>query len=74
MSKEKKEERREKGVRRQGDTKYSFPLTAGEDKCLKKGQGLFAYKLSAAGLSPTAIDYVERCNQEEEREATITAR
>lgn len=40
----------------------------------KKRQELFAYKLSAAGLSPSAVDYVERCNQEEEREATITSR
>lgn len=34
---------------------------------------MFAYKLSATGLSPSAIDYVELSNQEEEREATITA-
>jgi hypothetical protein len=36
VSKEKEEEEEEKGIRRQGDTKYSFPLTAGGDKSLKK--------------------------------------
>lgn len=39
VSKDKKEEE-EKRIRRQGDTKYSFPLTAGGDKSLKKETGI----------------------------------
>lgn len=35
-----KEEEEEKRIRRQGDTKYSFPLTAGGDKSLKKETGI----------------------------------
>lgn len=40
VSKDKKEEEEEKRIRRQGDTKYSFPLTAGGDKSLKKETGI----------------------------------
>lgn len=61
-------------IRRQRDTIYSFSLTAGKDKWLKRDGNCLPINCVPAGLSLNAVDYVEWSNQEEEWEATITLR
>lgn len=58
----------------QRDSIYSFSLTAGKDKWLKRDRNCLPINRVPVGLSPDAADHAEGRRQEEAGEATITPR
>lgn len=69
-----KKKKKKKRIGCQRDSIYSFSLTAGKDKWLKRDRNCLPINRVPVGLSPDAADHAEGRRQEEAGEATITPR
>lgn len=72
--KQQKKKKKKKRIGCQRDSIYSFSLTAGKDKWLKRDRNCLPINRVPVGLSPDAADHAEGRRQEEAGEATITPR